>query len=97
MGQSFKFTFKILKNTKGFISSMVIMPVIMILLVSMTLAYSEIPVVGYIGEKAPNISSVKMMKLEADEKGLFSRTVTRNSSAKNRQRRKCPAILQQYF
>ncbi|MGT2754566.1 ABC transporter permease [Streptococcus ovis] len=71
MGQAFKFTFKILKNTKGFISSMVIMPVIMILLVSMTLAYSDIPVVGYIGEKAPNIASVKMMKLEADEKDYF--------------------------
>ena len=71
MGQAFKFTFKILKNTKGFISSMVIMPVIMILLFSMTLAYSDIPVVGYIGEKAPNIASVKMMKLEADEKDYF--------------------------
>ena len=71
MGQAFKFTFEILKNTKGFISSMVIMPVIMILLVNMTLAYSDIPVVGYIGEKAPNIASVKMMKLEADEKDYF--------------------------
>ena len=71
MGQAFKFTLEILKNTKGFISSMVIMPVIMILLFSMTLAYSDIPVVGYIGEKAPNIASVKMMKLEADEKDYF--------------------------
>lgn len=71
MGQAFKFTFKILKNTKGFISSMVIMPVIMILLVSMTLAYSDIPVVGYIGEKAPNIANVKMMKLEENEKDYF--------------------------
>ncbi|MDY5741602.1 MAG: ABC transporter permease [Lachnospiraceae bacterium] len=71
MGQAFKFTFKILKNTKGFISSMVIMPVIMILLVSMTLAYSDIPVVGYIGEMAPNVANVKMMKLEACEKDYF--------------------------
>ena len=71
MGQAFKFTFKILKNTKGFISSMVIMPVIMILLVSMTLAYSDVPVVGYIGEKAPSIANVKMMKLENNEKDYF--------------------------
>ncbi|HEL0614621.1 TPA: ABC transporter permease [Streptococcus equi subsp. zooepidemicus] len=71
MGQAFKFTFKILRNTKGFISSMVIMPVIMILLVSMTLAYSDVPVVGYIGEKAPSVAKVKMLKLEADEKDYF--------------------------
>lgn len=71
MGQAFKFTLRILKNTKGFISSMVIMPVIMIVLVSMTLAYSDVPVVGYIGEKAPNIANVKMMKLEADERDYF--------------------------
>lgn len=71
MGQAFKFTFKILRNTKGFISSMVIMPVIMILLVSMTLAYSDVPVVGYIGEKAPSVTKVKMLKLEADEKDYF--------------------------
>lgn len=69
--KAFKYTFKILKNTRGFISSMVIMPVIMILLVSMIPAYSEISVVGYIGEKAPNIASVKMMKLEADGKDYF--------------------------
>lgn len=71
MGQAFKFTFKILRNTKGFISSMVIMPVIMILLVSMTLAYSDVPVVGYIGEKAPSVTKVKMLKLEVDEKDYF--------------------------
>ncbi|MDY6063147.1 MAG: ABC transporter permease [Erysipelotrichaceae bacterium] len=71
MGQAFKFTFKILKNTKGFISSMVIMPIIMILLVSITFAYSNLPVVGYIGEKAPNIASVKMMKLAEDERDYF--------------------------
>lgn len=71
MGQAFKFTFKILKNTKGFFSSMIIMPVIMIMLVSVTLAYSDIPVVGYIGEKAPNTANVKMMKLETDEKDYF--------------------------
>lgn len=71
MGQAFKFTFKILRNTKGFISSMVIMPGIMILLVSMTLAYSDVPVVGYIGEKAPSVAKVKMLKLEADEKDYF--------------------------
>ncbi|XVG95682.1 ABC transporter permease [Eubacteriales bacterium KG125] len=71
MGQAFKFTFKILRNTKGFISSMVIMPVIMILLVSMTLAYSDVPVVGYIGEKAPSVTKIKMLKLEADEKDYF--------------------------
>ncbi len=71
MGQSFKFTFKILKNTKGFLSSMVIMPILMILLVSMTFAYSDVPVVGYIGEKAPNTANVKMMKLEIDKKDYF--------------------------
>ncbi len=71
MGQSFKFTFKILRNTKGFIVSMVIMPVLMILLVSITLAYSDVPVVGYIGEKAPNLSNIKMMKLEENEKDYF--------------------------
>ncbi len=71
MEQAFKFTFKILRNTKGFIPSMIIMPVIMILLVSMTLAYSDVPVVGYIGEKAPSAANVKMLKLEADEKDYF--------------------------
>ncbi|VJF94281.1 daunorubicin resistance ABC transporter membrane protein [Streptococcus pneumoniae] len=71
MGQAFKLTFKILRNTKGFISSMVIMPIIMIILVSMTLAYSDVPVVGYIGEKAPSVANIKMIKLEADEKDYF--------------------------
>lgn len=71
MGQAFKFTFKILKNTKGFISSMVIMPIVMIILISLTLAYSDIPVVGYIGEKAPTFENIKMMKLKADEKDYF--------------------------
>lgn len=50
---------------------MIIMPVLMILLVSMTLAYSDVPVVGYIGEKAPNVANVKMIKIEADEKDYF--------------------------
>lgn len=71
MGQAFKLTFKILRNTKGFMSSMVIMPIIMIMLVSMTLAYSDVPVVGYIGEKAPNVSNVKMMRLKEDETDYF--------------------------
>lgn len=71
MVQAFKFTFKILKNTKGFIITMVIMPIFMILLVSITLAYSDAPVVGYIGEKAPNISNVKMMKVEEGQEGYF--------------------------
>ncbi len=71
MGQAFKLIFKILRNTKGFISSMVIMPIIMIILVSMTLAYSDVPVVGYIGEKAPSVANIKMIKLEADEKDYF--------------------------
>lgn len=71
MGQSFRFTFRILKNTKGFILSMVIMPVLMILLVSMTLAYSDVPVVGYIGEKAPNVANVKTVSLSDDEKDYF--------------------------
>ncbi|MFM1514302.1 ABC transporter permease [Helcococcus ovis] len=71
MVHAFKFTFKILRNTKGFISSMIIMPILMILLVSITLAYSDVPVVGYIGEKAPNVANVKMMKLKEDEKDYF--------------------------
>lgn len=71
MVQSFKFTFKILRNTKGFILSMVIMPIFMILLISITLAYSDVPVVGYIGEKAPKLSKVKMIKLEESEKDYF--------------------------
>ncbi|WP_024467483.1 ABC transporter permease [Treponema pedis] len=50
MIQSFKYTFKILKNTNGFFASMVVMPVVMIILVSMTLAYSNTPRVGYIGD-----------------------------------------------
>lgn len=71
MGQVFKFTFRILKNTKGFLVSMVIMPILMVILISITLAYSDIPVVGYIGEKAPNISDVKMIKISEDEKDYF--------------------------
>ncbi len=71
MVHAFKFTFKILRNTKGFISSMIIMPILMILLVSITLAYSDVPVVGYIGEKAPNVANIKMMKLKEDEKDYF--------------------------
>lgn len=71
MGQAFSFTFKILKNTKGFIVSMVIMPILMILLVSITLAYSDAPVVGYIGEKAPNVAGVKMVRLVENESDYF--------------------------
>lgn len=71
MEQAFKFTFRILKNTKGFLSSMLIMPIFMIMLVSITLAYSDIPVVGYIGEKAPKIDNVKMLKLDENEKDYF--------------------------
>lgn len=71
MVQSFKFTFKVLKNMKGFLSSMVIMPIVMIILVSLTLAYSDVPVVGYIGEKAPNISNVKMKRISTENRDYF--------------------------
>ncbi|UTC64008.1 ABC transporter permease [Treponema sp. OMZ 788] len=71
MVQSFNFTFKVLRNTKGFIVSMIIMPIFMILLVSITLAYSNVPTVAYIGEKAPNVTNIKMMKIEEREKDYF--------------------------
>lgn len=71
MVQSFNFTFKVLRNTKGFIISMIIMPIFMILLVSITLAYSNVPTVAYIGEKAPNATNIKMMKIEEREKDYF--------------------------
>lgn len=71
MVPSFNFTFKALKNTKGFIVSMIIMPIFMILLVSITLAYSKVPTVAYIGEKAPNVTNIKMMKIEEKEKDYF--------------------------
>lgn len=71
MGQAFKFTFKILKNTKGFIASMVVMPVLMIVLVSITLAYSDVPVVGYVGEKAPNAANIRLIRLEEGEEDYF--------------------------
>ena len=71
MVQSFNFTFKVLRNTKGFIVSMIIMPIFMIVLVSITLAYSNVPTVAYIGEKAPNVTNIKMMKIEEREKDYF--------------------------
>ncbi len=71
MGQAFKFTLIILRNTRGFITSMVVMPILMILLISITLAYSDIPVVGYIGEKAPNAANVKMVSISENDKDYF--------------------------
>lgn len=71
MGQAFKFTLKILKNTKGFIASMVVMPLLMIVLMSSTLAYSDVPVVGYIGGKAPNAANIRMIRLEEGEEDYF--------------------------
>lgn len=71
MGQSFRFAFKILRNTKGFLISMVIMPILMIVIFSLTMAYSEVPTVGYIGKKAPNLSRIKTVKLSESEKDYF--------------------------
>ena len=45
--------------------------IFMILLVSITLAYSNVPTVAYIGEKAPNVTNIKMMKIEEREKDYF--------------------------
>lgn len=44
-----QYSWKILKNTKGFLSSMLVMPIVMIILVSLTLAYAPEPMVGYVG------------------------------------------------
>lgn len=71
MVPSFNFTFKVLRNTKGFIVSMIIMPIFMILIVSITLAYSNVPTVAYIGEKAPNVTNIKMMRIDEREKDYF--------------------------
>ena len=71
MVRSFNFTFKVLRNTKGFIVSMIVMPIFMILLVSITLAYSNVPTVAYIGEKVPNVINIKMIKIEERAKDYF--------------------------
>ena len=71
MVQSFKYSFVILKNTKGFFISMVIMPVAMILLISLTLAYKKVPTVGYTGDIAPNIGNCDLVSLKEDQIDYF--------------------------
>ncbi|MDO5719000.1 MAG: ABC transporter permease [Tissierellia bacterium] len=73
MAQSFKYTFKILKNTKGFLASMTIMPIIMILLVSITLAYSGTPVVGYTGngEIINRVPGIRVKELKEEDIEYF--------------------------
>ncbi|MDO5726169.1 MAG: ABC transporter permease [Tissierellia bacterium] len=67
MVQSFKFTLKSLKNTKGFLTSMTIMPIIMIILVSITLAYSNLPMVAVVGD-ASNLDYVSGIRTQTIEK-----------------------------
>lgn len=71
MVQSFKYSFVILKNTKGFFISMVVAPVLMILLISLTLAYKKVPTIGYTGDVAPNIDSCDLVCLEEDQIDYF--------------------------
>ncbi|MGY3723818.1 ABC-2 type transport system permease protein [Granulicatella balaenopterae] len=74
MIQSFKYTFKNLKNTKGFLSSMLIMPILMVILVTLTLSYSNTPVVGLVkDDPATNFSlaTVRTQELEADQADYF--------------------------
>ena len=71
MVQSFKYSFIILKNTKGFLISMMIMPIILIVLVSLTLSYKDLAVVGYVGDQAPHVDGVQLKKLNEDEIDYF--------------------------
>ncbi len=74
MIQSFKYTFKNLKNTKGFLSSMLIMPIVMVLLLTITLAYSSTPVVGIVKNdyvKDFSLSSVRTKFIKAREADYF--------------------------
>ncbi|MDO5733007.1 MAG: ABC transporter permease [Eubacteriales bacterium] len=69
MGSSFKYALLQLKNTKGFISSLLVMPIILILLVSITLAYSKIPMVGFTGNgeilsRIPGIRSQSVTSID---------------------------------
>lgn len=74
MIQSFKYTFISLKNTKGFLFSMLVMPIFMVVLISLTLAYSGVPVVGLVkGEYSGEfkLASVKVKELEENEIDYF--------------------------
>ena len=71
MVQSFKYSFVILKNTKGFFISMVIAPVLMILLISLTLAYKKVPTVGYTGPVVPDLGNCDLVSLDDDQIDYF--------------------------
>lgn len=62
MIQSFRYTFKNLKNTKGFLSSMLIMPIVMVLLLTLTLGYSNTPVIGVVKDNSIKDFSLSTMK-----------------------------------
>ncbi len=69
MIQSFKYTFKNLKNTKGFLSSMLIMPIVMVLLLTLTLGYSSTPVVGVVKNDYTRDFSLSTMRIKVLEDG----------------------------
>lgn len=71
MVQSFKYSFTVLKNTKGFLVSMVVMPVLMIILVSLTLAYNDVALIGYTGITKPNIANIRLQHVEDGEVDYF--------------------------
>lgn len=74
MVASFKYTFKSLKNTKGFLSSMLIMPIIMVILITITLAYSDVPIVGVLKNEYKgdfNISNVRVLEIEKEDIDYF--------------------------
>ncbi len=73
MIQSFKMSFKILKSTKGFFLSMVFMPIIMIILVNLTLSYSNTPMIAYVGdsESLMSVEGIRLKPIEKDEIDYF--------------------------
>lgn len=71
---SCKYTFLSLKNTKGFLVSMFIMPILMVLLITITLSYSPSAVVGVVshGNDAPfSLSFARTQRLEPEEIDYF--------------------------
>lgn len=73
MIQSFKYSLIILKKTKGFLASMVIMPLLMILIASFTLAYSNNPMIGIVGDTDGMVypPNVRVQSISAKEINFF--------------------------
>ncbi|MDO5695834.1 MAG: ABC transporter permease [Eubacteriales bacterium] len=73
MAVSFKTVWLSLRKTKGFLVSMTVMPIVLIILVTLTLSYSARPVIGCVGnaERLQRIPGIRVAVLEASETAYF--------------------------